>query len=170
LAGLVLVDSHREPYRMNELGQQTEAIAIRDFGNSQLLVDSGNRDRLTEIFTLMDQSDFVPETPLIGLTWRWNAAIPYALGARVPSSAMVTLFGYPGSLQLADENLNRQGDDFPWDEAWLMVDEPPSLEPERVGMVQEVIELLELRSGLSFPSDYIFVGVADDIQVYRPDF
>lgn len=163
----IYVNNMMIPYRMEPIEAQVEPLRI-GVNNSQLFVDIAMKESLEDLRTGAFSSGWSPGDPLIGLVWRWNASVPYFLGATVPDSLMVTIFGYEPAPEIASHNIQFRQGDFPWDEAWVLTSNPNSDDPDWQQVI-EVAELLGQRSGLRWPDDYELVFGQEDYALWKPD-
>jgi len=170
LSIVTLSDGHRAPYRLQPMNMQTQWVELNDSGRSRLMVDSATREKIVNLLSVTEAAGFTPGTPVIGLrlTTRWFSAETYALGAGAPQSLMPTLWGYPGSLDLAIDNLKSDSSDFEWNRAWVLVGDQEGLDESDMKNLSSYLEHLERKSGLTFPGDYALIGQAAGMDIYRP--
>lgn len=162
-----LLDSRERPYRIAPIAEQT---ATTTFGSRTATLQLDD-DLHSVIESLGDQAraaGWVDDTPLVGVAWRWSSTVPYALGARVPESLMPTLFGYSGTAEAAQHNLARSRDDFPYDEAWVLVTPSRLLDESNIAKTSEVLKIVAIASGRSFPQGYECVAQSGQLLLWRP--
>lgn len=168
LATLIISDSHARPYRLSPMAEQTSRLELHDAGRSVLYVDSETAEHYEAIFLALEKNGFTAGTPLLGLEWTWNAALPYASGASVLPSAMPTLFGYPGSLDRLDFNLTQGCPTFDCERAWVAITDPNSLEDQSAN----VIEAAHLRLWKDADTQSLWTRVlifqGNDLSIYKP--
>lgn len=171
LVTAVLLDSHAKPYRIQPTAQQIYPTQV---GASELLVDAATLKYIEDLAGVSSHEEWKSDTTLVGLSSWWNAADALVLGARTPSSLMLTIWGYPGSENLAIENIDREPSDFQWSETWLLLDTIGVVGEEKAQSIRNVLAHIESASGLRFPDDYELVAEIDShprhgpIAFYRP--
>jgi len=165
---VMFFDSYRDPYRMDPISAQVQEVELRDKGRSTLLVDDKTKTRLEDYLRFADEGGIVSGDPILGLAWRWNAAVPYILDSTAPPGLMVTLFGPKGATDLGKWNLAEKNSSFDWSRAWIVVTETERLEPEQSDQVRALLDIVEGKSGLAFPEDYRLVGSSSGIEFYSP--
>jgi hypothetical protein len=177
-----LVDSWRRPYRCEPIAHNQESVEIGPHGASLLLTPE-LAGFFRDMREQMTREGWVVGTPLIALTWTWGTAIPYALGAAVPDSLMVTIFGYPNSAKHAKFNLNQFISQSPSNQAWIVVGDLRPLMPgdpkdwkgpigtedvSKSGEIWEVLNAFQEASGRSLSKDYTSFPVSGSIIVWKP--
>jgi len=167
---VTLFDGHQAPYRLQPMNMQTQSVELNDSAGSRLMVDPATKERIVNLLSVTEEAGFTPGTPVIGLrlTTSWFAAESYALGADVPQSLMPSLWGYPGSLDLAIYNMQNDSSAFQWNRAWILIEDETRLDEAGIKNLSSYLEHLERKSGLAFPGDYALIGQADGLDIYRP--
>lgn len=165
LAVALLSAGTTQPYRMLAFAQQDEEVRIL---NGALYVDSTTAARLRELRQLSEQSGFEPGDQLIAVTLPWSSFAPVALDAERMPSLLPTVFGYPGTVEMAEFNLSLLNGE--WQDAWIIVDNARGSElyRERAHQVKSVEELLVLATGREFPSGYTCVAAGEHFQIWYP--
>lgn len=162
-----ILDSRRLPYRMASMDQQTEPIKIGQHG-CEIKLDPTLAHQLRTIRKQAENSGWSEGMPLLEVIWSWSSGIPYFLGAKVPNCMLLTIFGYPGSVDLARFKIKSGLNDFPAAQSWILTSCPTKLEPKAAAEIQEVIEELSKVTQKSFPRDYDLVAEAEAIQLWKP--
>jgi hypothetical protein len=116
----------------------------------------------------MKAAGWKENTPMIGLGWHWSATVPYVLGAKTPNTLMITIYGMPGSLALAEHNVRVGLKGFEAQSAWLMLSSPRVLDYGAEREVAATLSALEEKTGREFPADYLCVAEVGQIQVWKP--
>jgi len=153
------------PFRLPELKQLKTPIEVRD---SVLFVDSNLANRLGEIRRSASSAGWEKNTPLVGLTYNWASLWPYLLEARVVPSLMVTIFANPGSLHVAEFNLDWAMRDFPLSKAWILITPNESLDFRQKSEVDSVINYMSELTKKEFLEDYQLVFSDSELQLYKP--
>ena len=107
-------------------------------------------------------------TPLADVSYTWNPAVPYALGARVPDFLALTIFGYSAAHDIVDFHLSEPFLDFPFDRSWFLTSRGSSIEdPTGHLAVDLTMQKLAAVAGRPFPDSYACVA-AGDFVLWRP--
>lgn len=171
LSSLVLVvsntvDSRHHPYRNVDIAQQTTRLALRAHG-STLLVEASMAADLSELRSRARAAGFCSGTRLLGLKWDWSATEPFVLGARVPDSLMLTIFGYPDPLPLLPVTMAGL-DRNEWHDAWVMTTDPSTLPPADAALLRTALDRLPHHVGRTFPDDYVREVAVAGTELWRP--
>lgn len=166
LLSTVYADNMAVPYRMAPMNSQNSPL---DFGpgRSELFVNPELKEELDTLRSAALKSGWAPGDPLVGLVWRWNASVPYFLGAQVPESLMMTIFGYDPAPEIADYNINIRSGSFPWEDAWVLTSNPNSDKPDW-RQVREATSFMDQKSGLTWPDDYELVHKQANYGLWKP--
>ncbi|MEY4176002.1 MAG: hypothetical protein RI900_3167, partial [Actinomycetota bacterium] len=92
---------------------------------------------------------------------------PFVLGARVPDTLMLTIFGYPDPLPLLPVTM-AELDDGRWHDAWVMTTDPSALQPDDAAVLRTALDRLPGHVGRSFPDDYVLEVEVEGTQLWRP--
>lgn len=158
---LTLYDSHAKPYRIAPIEFAIKETSLRN-NQTSLYFDDNLASTIHTLQSNAENFGWEPDTPLVGLAYRWNSTIPYLLEAQVPETLMLTLFGYePGSTVLAKQNLNLTRLEFPFPEAWILTSRD-------LTYLDEIIAELEKSTYKSFPEDYTCVIEIGDMRLWKP--
>ena len=161
------VDSRHHPYRNVDIALQTTPLVLGAH-DSTLLVDSTMATELTDLRTQARAAGFCTGTRLLGLKWNWSATEPFVLGARVPDSLMLTIFGYPDPLPLLPVTMAELGLGATWHDAWVMTTDPATLEPADAAVLRTALDRLPQHIGRSFPDDYVREVSVNGTELWRP--
>jgi len=162
-----LTNARQMPYRQPPIDTQTEVIQVGSRGGD-IMVDPDLHGLLQSLRSQADEAGWVEGTPLVGVAWRWSSTVPYALGAVVPESLMLTLFGYESAQSVAEYNLEARFQEFPWEEAWLFTTDNTEVDVSVRADVRGVLEALEEGTGRPFPSGYTCVARAGKALIWKP--
>ncbi len=160
-----MISSVETPYRIATVDQLDQRIEVGAH-QAPLLVDGATRSTLEEIRRAAAAGGWCEDTRLLGFVWRWSSTIPYDLAAQVPDTLMVTLFGYPNSVAIADHTLSQLDD--AWSDAWVLTSDPSTLRADQVETTDAALRLLDRHVGVKFPDDYELAASADTLQLWRP--
>jgi len=178
-----LADSWRSPYRIPPITSNSESVEIGPHG-ATLLLSPKVAGFFREMHSEMGAQGWVAGTPLLAMLWTWSTTVPYALGATVPDSLMLTIFGYPNSAKLAKFNLERIVRHPPFDRAWIMVGDLRRLMPGKredwkgpigtedvfqSGEMLEVLDAFQDATGKSLAHDYQVFETSGGVKVWRPN-
>jgi len=152
------------PYRIAPIPTNVVPVEIGAQGTI-LNVDPDLAAMLQSLDRQATSAGWQPGTPLLGVAWRWSSSVPYFLGARVPGTLMLTLFGYGTATQIADFNIARMEPEFKIREAWILTDTNWNNEPD----VLSVLTTLEEITGLSFPQDFQCAASSGTLQLWKPN-
>ena len=165
LAIALLSAGTTQPYRMEAFAQQDQEVSLL---SGSLYVDSATAARLEELRQLSEQSGFAPGDRLITVTLPWSSFAPVAIDAARMPSLMPAVFGYPGTVEMAEFNLALL--DGGWPDAWVIVDNARDREfyQERGQEIIAVENLIVLATGRDFPADYTCVAAGEHFQLWYP--
>ncbi len=164
-ATATMVASVDQPYRIADMDELVQPMSVGPRA-APLLVDVPTESLLTGLRTAAADGGWCDGTRLLGFVWRWSSTLPYHLGARVPDTLMVTLFGYPNSVAIAEHTLSRL--DATWSDAWVLVSDVTTLQPEQADTTASALALLDDHVGRHFPDDYELAASVGDVQLWRP--
>lgn len=167
LVASTLIDAHEKPYRQKAISEQTVPLRVGRHG-SALYVSPDIAEQLTSLRQQAESAGWQPGTPLFGVVWRWASTVPYFLGAKVPDCLILTIFGYPGSVELAQYRIDHQLGAFPAEKAWILTSEPSSLETKKVSELEMVLSALTASTRLTFPRNYQRVALSGDLELWKP--
>lgn len=162
----VLIDGRERPYRSAPIDDQTVPVDLAGRGGV-IDLDPAVAAEVEALRAGAAAGGWEPGTPLLGVIWRWSSFLPLVLDAKAPPSAMVTLFGWPGSLALAADNL-ADLDPRIWSRAWVATTDPSSLSATAASDVAAVLAMLPGSVGTTFPSGYSCVTEVGSTQLWRP--
>jgi len=165
LAGYVsvtLLQGYHRPYGIAPLEDQRISFGVGPEGH-RLLLDEDLSAVLSSLAAQATENGWAAGTPMVGLELIWSTTVPYVLGARVPDSLMLTLFGFPASVSIAQYNLSNSTSEFPWNRAWIL-----TTAGGRDGDVRLVADALGRASGRAFPADYECVARSATIELWKP--
>lgn len=160
------VDSRHHPYRNVDIALQTTPLVLGSSDNT-LLVESTMAAELTALRTQARAAGFCSGTRLLGLKWNWSATEPFVLGARVPDTLMLTIFGYPDPLPLLPVTM-AELDPVAWRDAWVMTTDPDTLLPDHAAQLRSALDRLPQHIGRTFPDDYVRAAEVNGTQLWRP--
>ncbi|MEY4175004.1 MAG: hypothetical protein RI900_2169, partial [Actinomycetota bacterium] len=160
------IDSRHHPYRNVDIALQTSPVVLGTH-DSTLLVEREMADHINALRNGARTAGFCNGTRLIGLKWDWSATEPFALGAQVPDSLMLTIFGYPDPLPLLPVTMTAL-DDPPWHDAWVMTTDPATLQPDDAALLRTALDLLPQHVDRTFPADYVLALDVEGTQLWRP--
>lgn len=166
LVTVTLRESRMHPYRSAPVDEQTVPLEITP-GGARLMVQADLAAQVSSVRSMAAAAGWQPGTPMLGLTYRWASLLPYSLGAEVPDSLMLTLFGYPGSLEFARYNVEDL-DRSRWSGAWILISDRATVGVDGQAQVDAVRDMLAARLGRRFPDDYSLVGQVGAVQLWRP--
>jgi hypothetical protein len=155
------------PYRMTPIQSQIIETPIGDHG-AMLRLDPALSASLALLTKEARSAGFRPGTPLLGVTWPWSTTLPYTLGARVPDSLVLTVFGGSGAEAGAEYNLSNWFAGFPSADAWIATTASSALDASARASVARVLQSFSRLSGRSFPSDYVCVAAVGEYRIWRP--
>jgi len=155
------------PFRTAPLAENTATTAIGDRGATLLLEPKLSED-LSSLRALAQENGWQPGTPLVDVSYMWNPSVPYSLGARVPESLALTIFGYAAAHDIVDFHLSAPFRGFPFDQAWFLTSRPSSLaDPLGQWAVDFTMEKLSTIAGRPFPGSYACLSAGDFI-LWKP--
>ncbi len=157
--GAGLVGGWRFPQRQAPLAEQTVTTQIGTHG-AQLDLDPKTSQTLNE---LRASKGWTPGTPLVDVSYTWNPAVGYAIGAGVPESLMLTIYGYSGTHDVTAFHLRGPYLDFPFKDAWVLTTKPELLDAGARSAVDYTLSQLSAVSGRSFPAAFSCVASGDFI-------
>ena len=166
-AWATLADSRALPYRIAPIETQTVRTVVSERG-AVLDLDPDLSAVVTSLRSQAATAGLEPGTPLVGIVWRWSATVPYVLGAGVPEPLAITIFGWPGTQDMLQYNLDHGLDGFPIGDAWVLAGPTAGLGASAIGSIDAAIGSLNEATGRSFPSDYRCVMNAAGIELWRP--
>lgn len=162
-----LADGRALPYRIAPIETQTNPTVVSERG-AVLDLDPDLAAMVTSLRSQAAAAGFVPGTPLVGIVWRWSTTVPFVLGAGVPDPLAVTLFGWPGTQDMLQYNLDHALEGFPIGNAWVLAGTPEGLAAAARESIDAAIVSIDAATGRSFPSDYRCVANAAGIELWRP--
>jgi hypothetical protein len=163
-----LSDSYQVPYRISSLDQNNIPIELGP-SDSRILVDDEYALFVNHFRERSSEAGWSSGTPLVGVAWRWSSTVPYLLEADVPSSLMLTLFGYQGSIDVVTKTLSRSQEmKFDFASAWLLVTSDVHADTQIGEELRTVLALVTEKSGKSFPESFSCVVIAGEIELWRP--
>lgn len=168
MVGAGLIGGWHSPYRDQSLFTQVVPIEIGRSATEIYL----SPQKSAEMLNLRNQAESLgwqAGTPLIDVSYPWHPGLPYFLGATVPSSLMLTLFGSEASQPIVDFHLTQPYRGFPFEDAWILTSKESSLSESSQLMVSKAVASLEKATGRPFPEAYSCVS-AGDFVLYRPEF
>jgi hypothetical protein len=133
-----------------------------------LRLEPAQSAELTRFIEAARRAGFVPGTPLVGVNWEWSSGVAYALGARVPDSLMLAVFGGAGTIDGVDYNLTFRFTGFPSADAWISTTRSSVLKPDAQRDVAAALQAFGRVSGRPFPSGYTCVAAEGDQLLWRP--
>jgi hypothetical protein len=163
---VTVYESRQAPYRNPPIAQHDVPVEIGDEGHT-LLLDSDLASVLTELESRARVAGWVSGTPIVGLQWRWSTTIPYFLGGQVPDSLMLTIFGYPGTVDRAAYNLENARE-FPLEQAWIIATTSDFLGALGIEQTDAVADELLEAGANPFPDGYVCVAEVASFQLWRP--
>ena len=154
VVAMLVVWGREHPYRGAPLSQQTVPLAVGTHAQT-VLVDEDLATLLDSLRRQAVAAGWSEGTPLIGIAWRWTATVPYLLGAQVPDSLMLTIYGASRSQdRIAAYNLSTGLGELPLRDAWLLASPPDLLSAEQRSDVDSVTAVLTRSTGREFPAGY----------------
>lgn len=160
------VDSRHHPYRNVDIALQTSPVTLGAHDGT-LLVERRMADELDALRSGARAAGFCSGTRLIGMKWDWSATEPFALGAHVPDSLMLTIFGYPDPLPLLPVTM-AELDDPRWHDAWVMTTDPATLRAADAALLRTALDLLPQHVDRAFPAAYVLEVDVEGTQLWRP--
>lgn len=154
------------PFRTAPLAQQTMPTVVGAHG-AQLLLDPALSQGISGLRQQAEAAGWTPGTPLVDVSYMWNPAIPYALGARVPDFLALTIFGYSAAHDITDFHLSEPYRNFPFDQTWILTSRRSLLDGPMNSAVDFTLKKLSAASGRPFPNSYACVA-AGDFVLWRP--
>ena len=155
------------PFRTAPLAENTATTSIGDRGATLLLEPKLSED-LSRLRALAEENGWQPATPLVDVSYMWNPAVPYSLGARMPESLALTIFGYAAAHDIVDFHLSAPFRGFPFDQAWFLTSRPSSIaDPSGQKAVDFTMEKLSVVTGRPFPESYTCLS-AGDFMLWKP--
>ena len=161
-----LISGWRYPQRADALFSQTQATAVGDHG-AELQLEPGLSEELNGLRTKAEAVGWKPGTPLVDVSYTWHPAVPYFLGARVPDSLQLTIFGYGAAHDITDFHLTEPYLGFPFADSWLLTTKDALLDPGAQSAVRFTMDKLSAVSGRKFPDSYSCVASGDFV-LWRP--
>lgn len=165
-AGAAIVSGWRYPYRAAPLADQQVPTVVGTHG-AQLDLDPKLAATITGLREQGQAQGWQEGTPLIDVSYTWNPAIGYALGAKVPNFLQLTIFGYSAAHDITDFHLTEPYRDFPFHDSWLLTTRSSLLDPGAQGAVAFTMGKISAVSGRAFPASYACVA-AGDFVLWRP--
>jgi hypothetical protein len=165
--GAVLWQSHQQPFKSRPIARDVVPLQVGTHGSS-LLVDPDLAAVVTSLKAQAAQNGWVPGSPMVGTVWTWTSTVPYALGARVPESLMLTLLGSDVTEEIARFNVQLDADEYPYADAWVLTTPDANLDAAQREEIARVQRVLDDASGLTFPEDYACVAAAGNFRLWRP--
>ena len=166
LTARTISDSYQLPYRQTSIANQTQPIRI-GVHKALLHIEPEIANKLTDLLSQAERAGWKAGTPLVGAVWRWASTVPYFLGAEVPDSLLLTIFGYPASPDVARDRIRRLGA-FPSRAAWILTSCPESVDLKQSEEIRELFDSFEHVSGQAFPTDYLLVAKSGTLELWRP--
>lgn len=152
--------NYKNPYRIAPLREANVPYLMND--TNEVIYLDGDLHQIFYFLTLQaKQAGWRSGTPLIGLAYRWNSTLPYVLGAQVPKTLMVTLFGYGSQSDKIAERNFREMQDFNYGDAWVITTTDDAY---LVGLT----EVLEFHSKRKFPEEYSCVSDIVGLKLWKP--
>lgn len=153
----LILASQRAPYSSVSMELQTESVEV-GLRSSEVRVDQDKAQSLTQIRDVIQKAGgsdvrliaIGPDTPGVAL----------GSGATLPDSIMLSWFGLPGDIALAEANLPRV-DSPEWCDAWLLT------HPLR-GQTAEIASLFADFTGRSWPGDYSLKAEVGNFSLWAP--
>ena len=164
--GAGLVGGWRFPQRQAPLLEQTINTEVGAQG-ATLQLDPNTAQMLAGLRQQATAMGWHAGTPLVDVSYTWNPGVAYALGARVPDSLLLTIFGYGAAHDITDFHLTGTYLDFPFDQAWILTTRPDQLDQGARGAVDFTLDKLDAVSGRSFPASYECISSGDFV-LWRP--
>ncbi|MFZ4718351.1 MAG: hypothetical protein ACOYMR_02935 [Ilumatobacteraceae bacterium] len=161
-----VVDSRHHPYDFADIAQQTTPVVLGAHDDT-LLVQPDTAEYLTAMRAAARGAGLCESNRVIGLRWGWSSAEPFALGATVPDSLILTIFGYPDAVTLLPVTMARMNDPA-WHDAWVMTTDPATIEPQQQAELQQAFDRLPNTVGRTFPDDYTMAADVQGTQLWRP--
>ena len=167
LAGAAVGSGWRAPFRAAPLAEQTVSTLIGTH-DARLLLEPALSEGITGLRDRAESVGWAAGTPLADVSYTWNPAVPYALGARVPDFLALTIFGYSAAHDIVDFHLSEPFLDFPFDRSWFLTSRESSIEdPTGHLAVDLTMQKLAAVAGRPFPDSYACVA-AGDFVLWRP--
>jgi hypothetical protein len=167
LCSATIADSRAMPYRQVDIALQTQPLSVGTHG-SVLHVAPGVEQHLSQLRRQAQENGWTMGTPLLGVVWRWAATVPYVLGANVPDCLVLTIFGYPTSVRVAQHRIETRLASFPSEQAWILTSDPTYLNASETLELKKVLAELSTASGRRFPADYKKVAHQYDLELWKP--
>jgi hypothetical protein len=162
-----LIDAHAKPYRQKAISEQTVPLRVGRH-EAALCVNRDIAEQLTSLRQQAESAGWEQGTPLFGVVWRWASTVPYFLGARVPDCLILTIFGYPGSVKLAQYRIDYQLGAFPAQEAWILTSNAQTLNEKEKQETALVLKHLEKATRRMFPEHYRKVAKNKTLELWKP--
>jgi intracellular septation protein A len=157
----------QNPYGMAALENQVVQTSVGS-RNSELYLTEDLNSSLRVARGMAQSHGWKEGTPLIDLTYPWNPGIPYFLGARVPDSLMMTIFGYANSQDIFEFHLSQHfAAAFPFENAWLLTTNPDSIDVPARNAVSNALSALTDLTGQAFPDGYDCIPLGG-FSMWRP--
>lgn len=161
-----LVGGWRFPQRQAPFAEQNVSTQVGAHG-ADLLLDAKNAQTLGRLLAQARQQGWHDGTPLVDVSYTWNPGVAYALGARVPDSLMLTIFGYGAAHDITAFHLSGHYLEFPFRDAWVLTTRPDLLDAGARSAVDFTLDRISSVSGKAFPSSYSCIASGDFI-LWRP--
>ena len=161
--GAGLVGGWRFPQRQAPLAEQSISTEVGTHG-ARLDLDQKTAQTLNE---LRASSSWKEGTPLVDVSYTWNPAVGYAIGAGVPDSLMLTIYGYSGTHDVTAFHLQGPYLEFPFRDSWILTTKPDLLAADARSAVDFTLGQLSAVSGRTFPQSYACT-VSGDFVLWRP--
>jgi hypothetical protein len=157
------------PYRSAAFAEQNTSTPIGARG-AVLSLDEAQSRTITRLRAGAGLAGWRPGTPLVDTTWRWNPGIAYALGARVPESLLVTIFGYRTTITWARYTTSTRFPSAPYRGAWMLTSGGPGPDPAAgaEAEVAAVRSLIQRRTRRAFPNGYRRAAASGPFLLWRP--
>ena len=164
LAIVTTADSAARPYRLQPLALQTHELP-HEFELGALKVTPSQAEWMMRSRDIAHSYGLSRDTLLIPLDTGWSAISPLVLGARPPSTGMLTLDADP---RIFEHNLAEVNGESEISAAWITTTPPRNINPFQVGSERDLIKIFNTETGLTFPSDYRCVGDFVLFELWQP--
>jgi hypothetical protein len=162
-----LIDAQKKTYRQKAISEQTVPLRVGRH-EAALCVNHDIAEQLTSLRQQAESAGWEQGTPLFGVVWRWASTVPYFLGAKVPDCLILTIFGYPGSVKLAQYRIDYQLGAFPAQEAWILTSNAQTLNEKEKQETALVLKHLEKATRRIFPEHYSKVAKNKTLELWKP--
>jgi hypothetical protein len=157
----------KNPYDTAALENQIVQTSVGSHG-SELYLTRDVNSSLNIVRNAAQSHGWKVGTPLIDLTYTWHPGIPYFLGARVPNSLMMTIFGSSSSQDIFDFHLSQPyAQDFPFRKAWILTTDPDLIDMSGTNAVANALGTLSDFTGRAFPEGYDCID-SGEFTMWRP--